>query len=476
MKLKVQFILAMLCLVGCSNSPTPIAIVISLPATPSPEILPTLTSTISPTELPSATLAVAPLPPALNTEIAPEMVGVCPVENPDLQPEFSFLNNDPVLEKLEPSLDFLNQGGSPDKLQPFFEQNRLTFYKGDLTDDGVPEIGLASSVRYDIVGCINGRYKPLLHFEYPQPVSVEVYMVRDLNLNGISDVVFFAPAGCGFYACFQASVLEWHQTEFQFLSKSSSRYESPYLSMAGPYTLEIKDVNDNGTLELGLTGGIPVSADYGEGLPWRVQTDIYMWDGEFYSLYRNEYAPPDYRFQAVQDRDEATRWGDYDRALGFYQQAVFDENLKPWSLAQHIYEWALSDAVRYPFQPSTPVPIPKPDPAEYPSLAAYARYRIMLLHLQQGHDSDAKVVYDTLQQKFPDGLTGHAYAEMATLFWLDYQEYHDLQQACAQAIKYATAHKQDILGYLGGDIDDDSPYYHGAQSHIYQPEDICPFH
>ena len=114
----------------------------------------------------------------------------------------------------------------------------------------------------------------------------------------------------------------------------------------------------------------------------------------------------------------------------------------------------------------TPVP-GTPDPAEYPRLAAYAYYRIMLIHLVQGHDSEATTVYNTLQEKFGNDQYGSPYVEMATAFWEAYQSTHKMYDGCAAAIQYAAEHP-DILIPLGSD-------YHGAQSHIYKPEDVCPF-
>lgn len=75
--------------------------------------------------------------------------------------------------------------------------------------------------------------------------------------------------------------------------------------------------------------------------------------------------------------------------------------------------------------------------------------------------------YVNLQAKFPAGQPGYAYAEMAQAFWEDYQASQDIGQACGKAVAYATAHA-DSLTYLGSD-------YHGLQSHIYKPDDVCPF-
>jgi hypothetical protein len=100
-------------------------------------------------------------------------------------------------------------------------------------------------------------------------------------------------------------------------------------------------------------------------------------------------------------------------------------------------------------------------------LAAYAYYRIMLLHLVQNHESDATTVYNTLQQKFGDNPYGSPYVEMATAFWDSYQLTHKMYDGCAVAIRYAAEHRE-ILKPLGSD-------YHGSQSHTYVPADVCPF-
>src|SRR5205823_14407 len=116
---------------------------------------------------------------------------------------------------------------------------------------------------------------------------------------------------------------------------------------------------------------------------------------------------------------------------------------------------------------------PAPDPSEYPSLSAYARYRIMLLYVVRGDLSDAKTVYDTLQAKFPAGQVGHVHTEVATAFWNAYQASHSVAQACTQAIAYAAEHPADVLAYLGRS--DYSKYPFGDQSLIYRAADVCPF-
>jgi hypothetical protein len=211
-----------------------------------------------------------------------------------------------------------------------------------------------------------------------------------------------------------------------------------------------------------LKQAIPIWSEYVDGLPWRKETRTCTWNGEKYVLTRTEFSLPEFRFQAVQDADRAALAGEYDRAIDLYRQAIFDDQLDWWSADREMYE-----IQQVAFETPVPWPTPIPDPAEYYYLAAYSRFRILVLHVLRGFTSDAKIVYDTLQAKFPDGEAGYEFVEMAALFWDEYQGSSDVGAACGKAIEYAAAHP-DILPYLGS-------HYHGDQDHTYVPDDVCPF-
>jgi hypothetical protein len=87
--------------------------------------------------------------------------------------------------------------------------------------------------------------------------------------------------------------------------------------------------------------------------------------------------------------------------------------------------------------------------------------------------TEAGAVYGTLQEKYPEGQAGHTYAELATVFWTEYQEMKNLGRACAKAIAYATAHPVDVLAYLGNG--EYGKTYFGYQGLRYTSADICPF-
>jgi hypothetical protein len=107
------------------------------------------------------------------------------------------------------------------------------------------------------------------------------------------------------------------------------------------------------------------------------------------------------------------------------------------------------------------------DPNEYPNLAAYAYYRIMLLYILRGDTSKAETTYDTLQRQFPTGNPGNYFAQTASIFLQEYQSSLSIQNSCKNVIEYVQKHP--LQGEYLGDWD------HGVHSIHYTPEAICPF-
>jgi len=91
----------------------------------------------------------------------------------------------------------------------------------------------------------------------------------------------------------------------------------------------------------------------------------------------------------------------------------------------------------------------------------------MTVYFKRGWDSDAKTIYQTLQEKYPEENPGYPYVEMAIEFWNEYQASHDLEAACDKSIMYVSQHAE-ILDPLGS---------HGLWDYsYYDPKIICPFH
>jgi hypothetical protein len=235
-----------------------------------------------------------------------------------------------------------------------------------------------------------------------------------------------------------------------------------------------EDIDENGMVEILLSGGIPSGSEARYYGPWRVETITLSWNGYSYVVSGWQPDVPRYRFQAVQDGDVFTRWNQYDQALTAYQQVISDESLDDWSVARQAYE---QKYVFNPYFEGTPPQKPAPDPAEYPNLAAYASFRILLLHALQDHLPEAQISYEALLTKFPPETEGSIYSDLAQLFWEEYQVSQDKSSACAVVVQKVSQDPFPYLRYLGnGAADAEHPDadIFGHWSLTYTPEDLCP--
>lgn len=421
-------------------------------ATPWPTLTPILASAFTPTLDVSSIVTRTPAPAAQ-----------CPVENPDMRIDLG-----QITEKVgQTILDFLNEGGTRKAvidayLLKYPRADDKTIQENDVTGDGIPELLLTVPDALIIYTCQDGIYVTpphyLLTYHFYEPIITHI---EDLNMDGVDEIVAFA--GDERYRFI--TILEWDGSIYQILNWLPDDRQELCATLLGPSTFEFSDEDKSGLPELILYQTIPIWGEYIDGLPWREETRTCSWNGTMYVHTHTEYAPPEYRFQAVQDGDRAMLVGKYDEALDLYQQAIFSDQLDWWSGERKLYE-AQTFSSENLIKP-TPLPSLLPNPNEYFYLAAYARFRILLIHLLRGYLSDAEIVYNTLQEKFPAGQPGTEFAEMAALFWNEYQTSSDIGLSCAAAIQYISNYPDILTTYLGD-------YYHGLQSPTYTPPDVCP--
>ena len=238
------------------------------------------------------------------------------------------------------------------------------------------------------------------------------------------------------------------------------------------------DKNQDTLKEIVIIDSVPFDIDdFTLGLPWRAREVTLGWKWHNYIITDIDFFPPEYRFQAIQDGDRATSIREFDKAISFYQDAVFSDKLDWWSYERKKYEYVLSYNLWFAEQgaisdlpTSTPLPLeiyPVEDTSEYYRLAAYAYFRMIAIYVLRNEVDAAQIKYETMQKKFPPDNPGYPYLEMTTAFLDAFQKSHTMTQACSAAIDYA-ARNRDILTPLGSD-------YHGDQSLIDKPEDVCPF-
>ena len=434
-----------------------------------------------------ATATITPLPtistftPTFDVKtivtVTPSEKAICPKENTKLEPDFGNCTPDDCSWPFSDNIfRFLNSGGSIEKLERFGTVK-------DLTGDGINEL---SYVGYtlQVYGCIGGKYEVLFEYEGTQN-RPQLDYVLDLNNNNLPELIVYNLERRAFRSI---HIFEWNGIEFRplieqkFINYSRDpKGEIVSYSWVGGTILnyEITDKNKDGVKEIIAIDEKSINVDpgfYSYGLPWRNATIKLEWNGSHFVITNLEYSAPQYRFQAIQDADNFTHQKKYDLALSLYQDAIFSDDFEWWSKARRDYEYETSinqwfhDAQQYFVETATPFPtLPPvvPDAMERPRLASYAYYRIMLIYFAQGNKPQAEATYETLMQKFSNDQYGSPYAEMATKFWNAYQSSEDMTVACGAAIEYA-AKRPSILFPLGSD-------YHGAQSKIYKPEDVCPF-
>jgi Tol biopolymer transport system component len=453
-------------------SPTP-----AMTNTPRPTRANTPTTTPYPTFHPDSAVTHTPAPPA-----------VCPQVDPDLLLDLDVTQESFIEQgKLDIAVldDALDAGASYQMIYDALEQilgkyNPVSLQ--DLTGDGTPELIKQSFFTVDVYSCVDGEHLSLQFPDVPDVGTPGIFAVTDMNLNGTPDVVVQSiGTSLGKIA---VEIYEWNGDKFIPLIQTTHGEKHPDQSrivrilhwyedymgddaavLNGRTDIIIDDLDGNGTKELILTDCGPVHMDTVRNLgPWRGKRLVYTWDGIHFLLSSIEMDPPEYRFQAVQDADQAALVGDYDRALALYQDAIFNEELLSWTSDHREYLAELFDAEKE----GKPTPTQPPaDPDEYDILSAYARFRIMLLYLMQGWDDEAQVVYETLQERYPEDSAGYFFVETAQAFWERFNYRNVIGWGCYGAIEYVKAN-EEILKVLGSND-------HGSQSHIYTAEDVCPF-
>jgi hypothetical protein len=463
-----QILIAMIFLVSaCAPAVT------TAPSAATQTPLPSSTPTSSITPLPTIPTFTSTFDVSTIVTVTPAPKAECPQENPYPEKDFdlfNFVEGGNYKNTQEAILWLLNNYGP--KVLVNYEKNEGAppeeFAFQDFTNDGVPELALRLTIgltTFDIFGCRDYQYQDLLSIPSNDLDYAPIFFsIKDDNKNGIPELTILS--GYASQGGHSFEVYEWDGEKFANILSPflPNNPDSKFLLVEATGQIHYEDIDKDSFNELILDSGVPVWEIYWEGLPWRNKRTYYKWNGQEYVPYQIEFTQPEYRFQAIQDGDLAFSQNEYAKALSLYQAAIFSDKLKGYSLE-------IRDNLRAQWEArygTTPTPTPYPATLdEYPKLAAYAYFRIVLLHLVQNHEPEATTVYNTLQQKFSSDPYGHPYVEMATAFWEAYQSTHKMYDGCAAAIEYAAEHPE-ILTPLGSD-------YHGSQSHIYMPADVCPF-
>jgi hypothetical protein len=444
--------------------------------TPIPSFTSTFTSTPSETPIPSET-ATPLAPKSFNPAIIPTFTASSPAQCPKEDLNLKFSSEDAYASvQSAPAgdqnkyftkyvLEFLNSGGTLNAISLAFE-NRY-FKVQDVTGDNIPELVFPYGIWIDVFGCKNGTYELMYTDTFESDLNgVSLLDVTDINKDGLADVIVNFD-GCMGNRCPIIRVYEWNGKDFQNLIANPFDVGGGCSSLSvAPFDVKIRDTDNNGTKEIILMNNGFVQPD--NDFPYRKETRICMWNGQNIVVYKTEFDAPYYRFQAIQDGDRASLSGDYDKALTFYQQAINDKSLEWFTQDRKWFDFWMYHSEVYSSEPTpTASPSLTPDSNEYPILAAYAYYRIMLVHVLQNDTVASESILNVLQNNFSTGSPGNYFTQVASVFWQEYQLSMNVQGSCQKVIDYAQQHPLPTE-YLGD-------WDHGVHSIDYTAETICPF-
>jgi hypothetical protein len=313
---------------------------------------------------------------------------------------------------------------------------------------------------FSIYGCQDGKFVLLFEMEPDaRATSPRIISTLDNNRNGLPEISLlagFLSQGGHWY-----DVIEWDGSQFRLL------LEGAWVEATGKFGSE--DIDRDGYPDYVAHIGIPVWETYRYGVPWRNEKVYFRWNGEEFLPYKRLFSPPEYRFQAVQDGDRALVYGEVDRALDFYRQVIYNDRLGWWSPERDRF---LQEIFFTTISKDYPTPIAAtPDPAEYDNMAAYARFKLMVAYAEQGWHADAKIMFDNIQRLYPEDKGGHPYAELAAIFWNEYEPSRSIAAGCLAANDFASSHEREILYYIQGA----GGFASNRISYEDEPWYICPF-
>jgi len=323
------------------------------PSTSSP--LPTATATR--TALPSATptASITPLPtiptftPTFDVSTIVTVTSApqaeCPIAKPAENLNFNFLNLIPGIDienrdhAEENILNFLDTYGA----EPLIKYLRSEWtnewrYEGqnflykDLTSDGTPELVLGLTSFY-IFSCTDGRYKKI--FELPPDghvIAPQILFSKDNNRNGLIELTILIGTWTGGGRAYQ--IYEWDGEQFRnlVLSDNPNFPDLAEIWVEASGKIFYQDMNNDTVNELIRDSGIMSWLTYSDALPWRNKRTYYQWNGKNYAPTHHEFTIPEFRYQAIQDGDLALSQSEFTKALSLYQDAIFSDKLKYYSV------------------------------------------------------------------------------------------------------------------------------------------------
>jgi len=148
--------------------------------------------------------------------------------------------------------------------------------------------------------------------------------VDDLNLDKVPEIIYLHAHNNTHSSIY---AFEWNGQTFQNLSPNAhTNYDD--VTIKANSQSGLKDFAGKGTINLSGYYGYPYFGTADFNIPQlRALNYIYSWNGKNFVFTSEEFEPPQYRFQAIQDGDFKALLRQYDDALLLYQNAIFSKKL-----------------------------------------------------------------------------------------------------------------------------------------------------
>jgi hypothetical protein len=343
-------------------------------------------------------------------------------------------------------LSFLNAGATPQELdRALYDQGvanqPVGVLSADMTGDGKLDVVVSlfdpESQHIPPAGalliytCQGDSYGLVVY----QPTGAQaggprLYALQDLNADGAADLVD-SVATCGASTCFEA-VRVWAWDGVGLVNQLIGD------TLDLPFPLvEVKDIGGS-RYAVEVTGTTPGSVGAG---PTRPTTRVFAFDAAQpgWRAVDERLGESNFRIHKLHDAEAAALNGAYIDALLLYQRVVSDDSLQDWS------------------NPT----------AERANLAAYARYKMVVIYTLQAQPDFARLVLDELKAAEPENGPRYAYVEMALAFQRGFEQ-GGVAAGCQAARRIAADQSAVVLDPLG-------PGVFGYANPDLTPADMCPW-
>ncbi len=345
---------------------------------------------------------------------------------------------------------YLNAGGSVDALRELGSEpqviNRLgtsgDFALTDLNGDGFDEVALSltepDAFNFQgavyIAQCRGGRFQIGYQTDDEYPVNY-IGPALDMTGDGIEELLIVRRQ-CGAHTCFEWPQVIGYRGDRLIDLMQDSYFDLPStgIQLFGPLM--------DGSYQIHMTGNGIGSVGAG---PYQPRSVTWTWNSDMGRFIPGDIRllPSDYRIHFIHDGDRSFAVGNYYLALDYYDRAIHDDELLDWPSPE------MADELRkYGRQ----------------ELAAYARFRQMLVRLKMNDFASAEVHYQDLLDSHPPDEPGGGFAAMGRVFWEAYVATGEFDAGCEAAQAYAAANRDSVLVHLD----------YGYGNPTYTPAGLCP--